>query len=115
MALRAGQLDRRIRLQRPVTATNAIGESVTNYVDVDPSPTWARVVQGVGSEQFVASDVHSAKSPVTFEIRWRRDVGPKWRILFEGFVYEVDHVAEVGRREGLSIVAYARDVTPGGL
>ena len=111
MAIKAGQLDRRIRLQRPVTARNEYGEEVVSFVD--EITVAARLVPLPGSEDFVPSDGHSAKQPTIFEIRFRKNVGPKWRVVYNGSEYEVEDVAETGRREGLRLICYARNVVSG--
>lgn len=111
MSIKAGQLDRRIRLRRPSTTRNTFGENVETFVD--EKTVAARVVPATGREDFVPSDGHSAKQPTVFEIRYRVGVGPKWRVSFNGSEYEVEDVAEIGRREGLRLTCYARNVVSG--
>ncbi len=40
------------------------------------------------------------------------DIDPKDRVRFEGRVYDIVGVKEIGRREGLEITAVARPDTP---
>lgn len=111
MATKAGQLDRRIRLQRPTTGSNSFGERVAGYVE--DAVVFARFVPVTGREEFLPSDHHSAKQATVFEIRFRPNVGPRWRVVYDGATYEVEDVAELGRRDGLRLTTYARDVKSG--
>lgn len=114
MRIFSGKLDSRIRLQRPVIALNAFGEQVTSYVDVQT--VWASVdaKSPAEEENFEQSSQQTAKQKTEFVIRYRENVGPKWLIVYGGRVYEIFDVAEINRREGLLLSAYARDVVPGG-
>ena len=111
MAIKAGQLDRRLLLRRPSTTRNTFGEDVETFVDV--KNVAARYVPQTGREEFVPADGHSAKQSTIFEIRYRAGVGPKWRVVFYGSEYDVEDVAEVGRREGLRLTCFARNVVSG--
>lgn len=111
MTIKAGQLDRRLRLQRPVTAKNSFGEEVVSFVDV--ATVYAKLATPVPGREDFSFDQHSAKQPVVFEIRYRTDLGPKWRVVYDGSTYEVEDVGEIGRREGLRLTAYARNVVSG--
>ena len=114
MGVKSGQLDRRIRLQRPSTTKNEYGEEIVSFVD--EATVWARLLPFPGKEEFVPSDGHSAKQPTIFEIRFRKGVGPKWRVVYDGSEYEVEDVGEIGnRRESLRLVCYARNVVSGHL
>ncbi|RJP21672.1 MAG: head-tail adaptor protein [Deltaproteobacteria bacterium] len=111
MGTKAGQLDRRIRLQRLSTAKNSFGEDTPTYID--EATVWARLLPLPGKEEFVPSDGHSARQPVLFEIRYRSGIGPKWRVVYDGAEYDVEDVGEIGRREGLRLVCFARNVISG--
>jgi SPP1 family predicted phage head-tail adaptor len=105
MPLRAGELDRRVKLERLFAETQPDGQVVEKYQEV--ARLWARVEplggrEGFGQQQFVAT------GDVRFTIRWRDDVTPLERIVWDGREYDIVSVAEEGRREGLLVVGKAR-------
>jgi SPP1 family predicted phage head-tail adaptor len=105
VTLRAGLLDRRVRLERRVEETDDSGQSRPRWLPL--AEIWARVEplgerEGFGQQQWVAT------GDVRFTIRWRDDVTPLHRVVHEGRAYDVVSVAEDGRREALLVVARAR-------
>ena len=105
MTLRAGLLDRRVRLERRFEETDASGQSVVRWLPL--AEVWARVEplggrEAFGAKQFVAT------GDVRFTIRWRDDVTPLHRVVHDGIAYDVVSVAEDGRREALLVVARGR-------
>jgi SPP1 family predicted phage head-tail adaptor len=46
----------------------------------------------------------AATGLVRFWIRHRSDVVGTDRIVYEGVAYDIQHIAEIGRREGLDIL-----------
>lgn len=105
MTLRAGLLDRRIRLERRVEETDDSGQSRQRFLPL--AEVWARVEplggrEGFGQQQWVAT------GDVRFTIRWRADVTPLHRVVYDGQVFDVMTVAEDGRREALLVVGRAR-------
>jgi len=105
MTLRAGLLDRRIRLERRVEETDASGQSVPRWLPL--AEVWARVEPLGGRRQF-GQEQWVATGDVRFTIRWRGDVNPLHRVVYGEQVFEVVSVAEEGRREALLIVGRAR-------
>jgi len=108
MAVRAEQLDRRVRLERRFEEIDASGQSVRRWLPL--AEVWARVEplggrEGFGSQQWVAT------GDVRFTIRWRGDVTSLHRVVHDGQAYDVVSVAEVGRREALLVVGKARTET----
>ena len=86
--LKAGSLDRRVAiLEKPDSsgAQNNFGE-VPEY-GPQVATVWAMV------------EDEGEKAKIT--IRYRSDVGPDWRILWENRLFIVLTKKEVGRREGL--------------
>lgn len=105
MTIRAGLLDRRIRLERRIDRVDDVGQVVSDWVL--RAEVWARVEpiagrESYGEQQFVAT------GDLRFTIRWRDDVTPLERVVYDGRDYDVLSVVETGRREGLVIVAQAR-------
>lgn len=108
MALAAGKLDRKIILQRFTETRDAYNE---------PVKTWATLATRAASyeplsdgERFRASET-AANASARFVIRYGStvaDLNPKDRLTYNGDTYEIVHVKELGRREGLEITANAR-------
>lgn len=104
----AGRLDRRVALQRATTTQNATtGEQVRIWAD--EATVWAQVEPLAGSELFRAQQLE-AKADTRFRIRYRTGITPAetLRIAYGGRYYDLRSVVELGRREGLEILAEAR-------
>jgi SPP1 family predicted phage head-tail adaptor len=54
-------------------------------------------------EQVLANQL-TPVSQVTFRVRFRSDVVLTDRVVHDGVSYDIQHIAEVGRREGLDIL-----------
>lgn len=104
-----GRLDRRIVLERRDGQLDAAGEDLPQWVAIATLPAQVEPVsgrEGFSSQQRFAEATH------TFTIRYRGGVDPTHRIRYEGRTYDILGVSEIGRREGLAIVAAARAETP---
>lgn len=108
MGLAAGPLDRKITLERFTSTVDAYNE---------PVKTWATLATRSASyeplsdgERFRAGET-AADASARFVIRWSSavsDLNPKDRLTYEGVVWQILRVKEVGRREGIEITAGAR-------
>lgn len=106
--LAAGKLDRKIVLQRSTDARDEYNE---------PVKTWATLATRSASyeplsdgERFRASET-AANASARFVIRYSAavaDLNPKDRLTFDGDTWQILHVKELGRREGLEILAGVR-------
>ncbi len=98
--MRAGQLDRRIALQRKTETASALGqpgEAWTTYATV-----WARKIEKSVRDVFT-SDQMQANRSVVFRIRYRSGVSDTDTVLFEGQRFEVRGISEYGRRVALDL------------
>lgn len=102
---RIGAMDRRITLQTNTPTQNASGESVGSWADV--ATVWAQVI-GLSATEQHEDDQEHATAQSEFRIRWRAGIDAGSRVLFDGTVYDITGVGEVGRRELLSLSAIAR-------
>lgn len=100
--MRAGELDRKIVIERVTETQNAIGEPVASWATF--ATVWAAVKPVRGREYFAAQGMQ-AEADSVFRIRWLDGVTPKMRISYDGAVYDIQHVAELGRRAGLELYA----------
>ena len=109
MALSAGKMDRKIVLQRFTETFDSYNESVKTWATL--ATRWASYEPISDGERFRASETAATLS-ARFVIRYSSAVAtlnPKNRLTFDGTTYEILHVKELGRREGLEITAGARD------
>lgn len=102
--LNAGDLDRRIRLLRPVTFDGALADEVSwvAYAEV-----WAGFTPVSDGERVRAEGVGRSLT-ARFVIRWSPEVADasgEHRLEFEGETYGIVGVKPLGRREGLEISA----------
>lgn len=104
--LYAGRLDRRIAIQNPIELRNATGEkSITwpNGISV-----WAGV-EPLNGREGLESDQITAMSMTKFYIRFISAISEKSRIVYNGKNYDIHSIRELGRREGLEIIAKVTD------
>lgn len=102
--MRAGKLDRRIVIESFTTSQNGYGELIKSWSTL--ATVWAEVNPKSGRE-FFASNQRIAEFETVFRIRYRSDItiNEKYRISYGGKYYDIKHIAEVGRREGLDLLA----------
>jgi SPP1 family predicted phage head-tail adaptor len=94
--MRAGKLDRRLTIQRAaVVVTPPFNEPVESWADV--ATVWAQQRPNRGAERFSAQEI-VGKAVMTFHIRYRGDLTVKYRLLYEGRVWNILGLREVGRR-----------------
>ncbi|MGF7161282.1 SPP1 family predicted phage head-tail adaptor [Rhodoligotrophos appendicifer] len=105
--LAAGELDRRITIQRSAPVSNRFNEKVDVWSDL--ATVWAKKEDLSDRERIAAQEV-SAEAMARFRIRWSArvaDVNAKDRIVYRGKVYGITAVKEIGRRVGLELSATA--------
>ncbi|MBM3545281.1 MAG: head-tail adaptor protein [Alphaproteobacteria bacterium] len=108
MALQAGDLDRRITIERCTEMRDAFNNPVKTWGPL--ATVWASRADVSDSERSAAQEI-GAEITTRFRIRWSRalsDVDPRDRVRFDGRLYGIAAVKEIGRREGLEITASAR-------
>jgi len=101
-----------VRIERATeTQTPGTGEPVRTWALL--REVWAEVRPLRGNEFYAAQQL-AAKADTLFRIRFPRELDPlpnadeSMRLVYEGRSYNIQHVAEMGRREGLDILAQAR-------
>ena len=110
--MRAGQLDRRIRIEAKSITHSDSGQEVVTWTEL--ATVAARKIENRGAERFAAQQIvgHAVK---TFWIRWSETVSAittEHRIVFDGRNYDITDVREIGRRVGLEIDAFAPSEEP---
>lgn len=103
--MRSGNLDRRITIQRKNSIQNQYGEPIETWIDV--ATVWAEKRDLRGTERYAAQQ-DIAEVDTRFRLWYRRGFSAMDRILCEGRTYEIVQVIELGRREGLDVMAKGR-------
>ncbi len=108
-AVKLGEMDRQIVIEKKTITRTPLGDQTETWVPIAP-PVWARVIPASGREYFNAVVEQRVSSKATrFRIRFRADVrnDTQLHIVYDGQTYDVQYVAEIGRRVGLEVVAEA--------
>lgn len=105
--VRAGLRDRQIIIQRATITRDAHNEEVKTWATL--ATRLASVKPAPGTERFQSGET-AAEAPMRFVFLWESGlVRVTDRLLHEdGRTYEVKSVVEIGRREGLEVLAVAR-------
>ncbi|OGR95736.1 MAG: hypothetical protein A2V88_15960 [Elusimicrobia bacterium RBG_16_66_12] len=113
--MRAGNLDRRIRFERATEAQDPdSGAPILTWDPPAASYDCAAEVRPLRGQEYFAAQQFAAKADTLFRIRWPRgfetlpEPDESVRLMYDGRIYNIQHVAEIGRREGLEILATAR-------
>ena len=103
--MRAGQIDRRIVIERNTTTDDSLGEPIDSWATL--ATVWAEVREPRGRE-FFAGGQRVAEVDTVFIIRHRTDVTAKDRINYDSKLYDIQFIGEIGRTVGLEIMAKAQ-------
>lgn len=89
--MRLGRLDRRIRLESLNYTNGDFGQRVATWTII--SEVWANVDTRGGKDNEKSQSEYPSRR-VVFTCRFRDDVGPDDRVLWDGDVYEIVAVEE---------------------
>ena len=103
--MRAGELDRLIVIETPTEGQDDYGGRALTWVTF--ATVWAKVTPTRGRET-VAADQVVAQADTVFRIYWLSGLTTKMRVSYDGQLYDIAHLAEIGRREGLDLMATLR-------
>lgn len=104
--MRAGRLDRRIKILEETITTTPEGAPSRAWAVV--AMPWAEVIPVGGKERLQAPQT-IAERTARFRIRYRPGVHESMRIEHDGMLWGITGIAEVGRREGLELTASAME------
>ncbi len=103
--MRAGDLNRRITIQRRGTATDAWGSPVSgaeNWVEVGKAWASIKTLSGLGT---IKADAQASTVKASIRVRWRTDLTAGMRVLYGSTVYDVQAVLpDVAGREHVDMV-----------
>jgi len=98
--MRAGGLDRRVRLQRFTTTTDEYGDPVQGWADL--ATVFAEVRQQSGRE-FLTAAQEVASRRVVFFLRWFPGLTVLDRVAYDGRNHDIVEVREIGRGDGVEL------------
>ncbi|GLK49494.1 hypothetical protein GCM10017620_24670 [Brevundimonas intermedia] len=110
--MEAGNLDRRITLQRATITRDGYNNEVATWNDL--VTVWAGYAPVSDGERFRAGE-RASEISARFTIRHSSqvaDLSPKDQLVFSGRTFAITRVKEIGRREGLEITVVGRDDAP---
>jgi len=104
-----GKMDTRVKLQHQTSVADSYGQPVEGWSDT--ATIWAQKIDVVRAAVSLESEaeMENTKYVSRFIIRYRSDVDGNARIEAGGRIYLITQVAELGRKEGLEVVAIAND------
>lgn len=110
MRVTANELDRRVRIERPIADESADGAGSGTWVEVAIVAAGIRDMLPSRGER-LAEGVNVATRPARVRMRYRGDLTPAMRLVdvtggVDGRVMQIITVpAEIGRRDGLEMMA----------
>jgi len=104
--MQSGKLDRRIEIQSRSVTQNSYGEAIISYSTV--ATVWAEVLPLSGRELFAAAQKYP-EAQMKIRIRYRTGINETNRIVFESTNYDIIHISEIGRKEGLEFIVKKPD------
>lgn len=111
--MRAGRMDRRIAIQQPAVTQSDSGQEIVAWTTL--RTVWAEKIENRGQERFAAQQLvgHAIK---TFKIRWASAIASaltnEYRITFDGRIFDITDIRELGRHEGIEIDCFASGEEP---
>jgi len=103
--MRAGKLDSTIQIQRPFETVNSYGAFNVTW---ETMATLRAEIIEERTEELDRDPGTAGQRFVTFRMRYRDSVSLGDRILFDGEIYDLKSVTEIGRRRGLEVRAKYR-------
>ena len=107
--MRAGNLDRRIVIQRFTETRDEFNEPVRSWATL--ATVWASYEPLTDGEAFRAGET-MAEASARFVVRYSTTLAglnPKDRLTFDGGTWEIIRTKEIGRREAIEITTKSRD------
>ena len=100
--MKAGNLDRRIRIETKSATLDSYGQQVVTWSLL--AEVWAEIDPKSGRE-IMASMQTTPEQVKVFRIRYLPTVTETCRIVYRSEAYDILYIAEIGRQEGMEITA----------
>lgn len=98
--MRAGKLDRTITVSRFASAPDDFGTPVATWTPV--ATLRAQIIQS-STEEFLTAQGANDETVVIFRTRWLDGITTADQLEYEGKLFNVREVKELGRRRGLEL------------
>lgn len=99
--MKAGKLDRRIVIQNQSDTIGTDGFRTTTWSTF--LTVWSNVLHTTGKEKTENSD-RSNERNVNFKVRYNSTITTQMRVVWNGGVYAVLDIKELGRKDGLLLI-----------
>lgn len=99
--MKAGKLDRRITISVKSATRDSYGAEIIGWTTL--ATVWAEVLPLTGREPFIASQ-YVVEAEFKIRIRFREDFDETAKITYNNIDYDIVHIAEIGRGDGLEIM-----------
>ncbi len=99
--MKAGNLDRRITISVKTATRDSYGAEIIGWSTL--ATVWAQVMPLSGREYFTAAQF-VPEAELKIRIRFREDFDETAKITYNNIDYDILHIAEIGRQDGLEIV-----------
>lgn len=99
--MKAGKLDRRITISVKTATRDTYGAEIIGWSTL--ATVWAEILPLSGREFFVASQF-VPEAELKIRIRFREDFDETAKISYNNTDYDILHIAEIGRQDGLEII-----------
>ena len=104
--MKIGVLRHRVTLQEKTVTEDELKQQTEVWTDI--ASVWASVEPLSGREYYAAKQIHADIS-VKITMRYRRDVCPEMRVVFNKAIYEILSVIN-SERKNISLVLMCREV-----
>ena len=98
--IRAGKLDRQITLERKSETVSDSGAVVSAWAEI--ATVRAELVQQTADE-YLSGYGAAEQGNLIFRIRYLAGITTADRVTYQGAAYDLDQIAELGRRRGLEL------------
>lgn len=98
--VRAGKLDRQITIERETETVAASGAVSKTWAPI--ATVRAELVQ-LSVEEYITAFGEGDAGGAVFRIRHLSGITPADRVTFDGTTYDIDEIAELGRKRGLEL------------
>jgi SPP1 family predicted phage head-tail adaptor len=101
----AGERNNLITYMKPDDGEDEYGQPLGTYSFV--AKAWADVKPATAREYTASRQTQAAIDAIIFA-PYRTDIGATWIVVYDGQTYDIQSIAQVGYREGVQILARAR-------
>ena len=98
--IRSGNLDRQITLERKSETVSVSGAVMSAWSEI--ATVRAELVQQ-SADEYLRGYGEAEQGNLIFRIRYLDGLTTADRVIYEGAAYDVDQIAELGRRRGLEL------------